>query len=358
MKHTHLLILIILLTSFSFLALLLCFVFCCCYRRGAQEDVPRDPESGFEVKEKEGGMAVVGSKEILMNFEGGQDLTVLDILDAPGEVIGKSSYGTLYRAALFSSGNSRSALLRFYKPACTLGLKEVVPIIELLGSIRHPNLVPLFAFYAGSRGEKLLVHSFYRKGNLSHFIRDGNGEVHRWPIICKISMGVARALDYLHTSFETPIVHANLKAKNIFLDNLFQPHVSDFGLHLLLTPMAGQEMLDIAADEGYKAPEVIKIKDAGEMSDIYSFGVILLELLTGKELVDEYTSYPGLPNVVKSAIIEDRITELFHPMVFLDQKEDRIVELLRLAMDCCSPSPSIRPNAKEVLTRLEDIQRL
>ncbi|XP_031110185.1 putative kinase-like protein TMKL1 [Ipomoea triloba] len=358
MEHKHLVILIIGLTSFCVAALVV-YMWCCCRKRGG-EDVPRDLEGGFEVKERDG---VVG-KEILMRFEGGEDLTVLDILDAPGEVIGKSGYGTLYRAALLRS--NRPALLRFFRPPCTLSLKEVVPIIEVLGSIRHPNLVPLYAFYAGPRGEKLLVHSFYRRGNLAQFIRDGVGEVHKWPIICRISMGIARGLDYLHTAFEIPIVHGNLKSKNILLDGHFRPRVSDFGLHLLLTPTAGQEMLETAAVQGYKVPELIKMKDASEESDIYSLGVILLELLTGKEPMDEYT-FPAkdtlLPNVVKTAIIEDRITDLFHPIVLgqsngkKEAVEDHILELLRLAMVCCSPSPSLRPTVKEVLTRLEEIER-
>lgn len=180
-------------------------------------------------------------------------------------------------------------------------------------------------------------------------------------------MGIARGLDYLHTAFEIPIIHGNLKSKNIFLDGHFRPRVSDYGIHLLLTPSAGQEMLETAAVQGYKVPELIKMKDASEESDIYSLGVVLLELLTGKEPIgDEYT-YPAndfiLPNVVKTAIIEDRITELFHPMVLGQSNgkkevvEDRILELLRLAMDCCSPSPSLRPTIKEVLTRLEEIER-
>ncbi|RAL52256.1 hypothetical protein DM860_016105 [Cuscuta australis] len=350
MKPAHvLLILLILITSFFFLALILCLSCCFCRRRGTEEDVHRDPESGFE--EREG---VVEVKETLMNFKGGEDLGVIDILDAPGEVIGKSKFGTLYMALLRSD---KPALLRFFRPPCTLSIKEFVPIVELLGSIRHPNLVPLFAFYAGPRGEKLLVHPFYHRGDLGHLIADGNGEVHRWPTICTISMGIARALYHLHTDFEIPIVHGNLKTKNILLDSHFQPHVSDFGLHLLLTPKAGQEMLETAAAEGYKGPELIKIKEISEEGDIYSFGVILLELLTGKEPFLGISSHLSLPNMVKSAIIEERITELFHPMVLVDQKEGRVVELLRLAMDCCSPLPPLRPNIKEVLTRLQEIGR-
>lgn len=104
-----------------------------------------------------------------IKFQGGESLTVHDILDAPGEVIGKSGYGTLYRANLLSADTVM--LLRFLRPTCTDKLEQVVPLIQALGSIRHPNLVPLCAFYAGPRGEKLLVYPFYSTKNLAQFIR-------------------------------------------------------------------------------------------------------------------------------------------------------------------------------------------
>lgn len=107
--------------------------------------------------------------EDLLTFQGGQDLTISDILDAPGEVIGKSNYGTLYKALLHRSNCVR--LLRFLRPVCIARAKDFEEAIQLLGSIRHPNLVPLVGFYAGPRGEKLLVHPFFRRGSMAQFIR-------------------------------------------------------------------------------------------------------------------------------------------------------------------------------------------
>lgn len=162
MEHKHKLVLLITLTSLSFLTILFLAVFC--FRRRKAENGSRNIEATFECE----GDGVVNTGD-LVKFQGGEDLSVLEILDAPGEVIGKSSYGTLYRASLV---NSKSlTLLRFLRPTCTLRIKEVMPIIELLGSIRHPNLVPLNAFYAGPRGEKLMVHPFCGLGNLAQFIR-------------------------------------------------------------------------------------------------------------------------------------------------------------------------------------------
>lgn len=353
------LILVIGLTL-SAVAIFLFLMIYYCYRKKTGVGIAKDMETNFECEERREGLDI----EELIRFEGAEDLSVHDILEAPGEVIGKSSYGTLYRASLLTTNSL--ALLRFLRPACTLRMKEVLPIIELLGSLRHPNLVPLYAFYAGPRGEKLMVHPFYRLGNLAELIRDGNGEAHRWPIIYRISVGIAKALTYLHMGFEKPIIHGNLKSKNILLDRHYQPYLSDFGLHLLLNPTTGQEILEASAAEGYKAPEVIKMKDAGEESDIFSFGVILLELLTGKEPIDEKPTTPDqdyrLPNVIRAAILDDHITELYHPDIILssskDQRaviQDRILRLFQLSMACCSPSPPLRPDAKQILSKLEEI---
>lgn len=164
MKNKLKLVLIIGLTSLTLLTILLFTIFCC--RRRKRQTDPKDVESVLERDEEDGFVKT----EVLIKFNGGEDLSVGEILDAPGEVIAKSSHGTLYRASLVNSNSI--ALLRFLRPTCALRTKEVLHIVELLGSIRHPNMVPLHAFYAGPRGEKLMVHPFYGPGNLAHFIKN------------------------------------------------------------------------------------------------------------------------------------------------------------------------------------------
>ncbi|KAL7146598.1 hypothetical protein ABFS83_06G051600 [Erythranthe nasuta] len=355
MLHKHKLALIIGLTSLSALALLLIALFYA--RRTKQENggsnTYTDAEAGEPVVQAEG----------LIKFHGGENLTVQEILDAPGEVIGKSTYGTLYRANLVNSNSL--ALLRFLRPTCTMRTEDLMPIVEVLGSVRHPNLMPLTAFYAGPRGEKLMVHPFFGLGNLSQFIRDSSGEARKWPTICRISIGIARGIHHLQTSLNKPIVHGNLKSKNILLDSNYQPYVSDFGLHLLLNPTAGQEMVQVLSSRGYKPPELIKMKDACEESDIYSLGVIFLELLTGKEAINEDADQDQdfyLPSALRSAILDDRAVELYHPDILIglsnDERvvtEDGILRYFQLAMACCSPSRNVRPGIKQILEKLEEI---
>ncbi|XP_052174446.1 probable leucine-rich repeat receptor-like protein kinase IMK3 [Diospyros lotus] len=358
MERKFKLILVLGSSSLAILLILCSMIYCLC-RRKPGRDQSEDTEGGFQFKEK-------GEEETedLIKFQGGEDLTVHEILDAPGEVIGKSGYGTLYRASLL--GVNSVVVLRFLRPACTGSINEVVATVQVLGSIRHPNLVPLGAFYAGPRGEKLLVHPFYGRGNLAQFIRDGNG-AHKWEIIYRISLGIARGIDHLHTGMHKPIIHGNLKSKNILLDRNYQPCVSDSGLHLLLNPTAGQEMLEVSAAQGYKAPELIEMKDASQETDVYSLGVIFLEILTGREPINENPTPDEdfyLPNSMRNALLENRIMDLYRADILLGQSgdqirvhEERIHKFFQLAISCCSTSPSRRPHIKQVLRKLDEIGR-
>ncbi|GAU24442.1 hypothetical protein TSUD_364260 [Trifolium subterraneum] len=125
-------------------------------------------------------------------------------------------------------------------------------------------------------------------------------------------------------------------------------------------------MLESSSAQGYKAPELIKMKDASEVTDIYSLGVILLELLSGKEPINEHPTPDEdfyLPNFMRNAVLGHRISDLYHPAILLrngidDESqvtEECVLKFFQLAMACCSPSPSIRPNIKQVIRKLEEI---
>lgn len=120
--------------------------------------------------------------EDLMVFPGGEELSIHGILDAPGEVVGKSSYSTMYKASL-QMGKDKAAtmlLLRFIRPTCMGRTREIFPSVQVLGFVRHSNLVPLWALYVGPRGEKLLVHPFFLHGSLYHFLK-GNRSINQSP---------------------------------------------------------------------------------------------------------------------------------------------------------------------------------
>ncbi|KAK6925815.1 Protein kinase domain [Dillenia turbinata] len=357
MKHKFVFKLSLGLAITAVLIIVLLIAFFCRKRKRKNQNL-EDNEVDFSEKQE-------FESEDLILFQGGENLCISDILDSPGEVIWKSSFGTLYKANLQMSNSVM--LLRFIRPACSASTDEILSAIQLIGSIRHSNLLPLKAFYAGPRGEKLLVHPFYGFGTLAHFIREGTSDCHSWTIIYRISMGIAQGLCHLHTGLEKSVVHGNLKSRNVLLDQNYQPYVADFGLHLLLNPSAAQGMLDLSAAQGYKAPELIKMKEASEETDIYSLGVIFLEMLTGKEPINADAIHDEeiyLPNMLRNAILNHRITDLYHQDILLNQSGDhgliteaQILKFFQLAMACCSPSPSLRPNIKQVLRKLEEIEK-
>ncbi|EAY95067.1 hypothetical protein OsI_16883 [Oryza sativa Indica Group] len=303
-----------------------------------------------------------GAEEALVRFPGGEGLTVAAILEAPGEVVAKSGHSTLYRAGL--SAGEAVALLRFVRPVCAAAADEATAAARLLGALQHPNLVPIRALYVGPRGEMLLVHPFYAAGSLRRFLQEGINVSQKWGIICKLSIGIVKGLDHLHSGSQKPIVHGNLKTNNIMLDADFQPRISDFGLYLLLNPAAAQQMLEASAMQGYKAPELIKMREATRESDIYSLGVILLEMLAQKEAAN--SSSPNardihLPSSFKDLVLERKISDAFSSELVKQSKnsgkEQNLNAFFELATACCNPSPSLRPDTKRILKMLEEISR-
>lgn len=309
-----------------------------------------------------GGSGPHGAAQALVKFPGGEALSVAAILEAPGEVVAKSAHSTLYRAAVRSG--EAAVLLRFVRPACAVGADEAYAAARRIGAVSHPNLVPLRAVYVGPRGEKLLVHPFYAAGSLRRFLQEGIAESQRWSIVCNLSLGIAKGLDHLHTGLEKPMVHGNLKTSNILLDANYECRISDYSLYLLLNPAAAQEMLETSAAQGYKAPELIKMRDATRESDIYSLGVVLLELLAQKEPGDDGRPNPRdilLPASFKNLVLERKISDAFGSDLARhckrSGKEKNLNAFFELATACCSPSPSLRPNTKHILKRLEEIVR-
>uniref|UniRef100_A0ACD5Z3L4 Uncharacterized protein n=1 Tax=Avena sativa TaxID=4498 RepID=A0ACD5Z3L4_AVESA len=308
-----------------------------------------------------------GGANALVKFPGGEALTVAAILEAPGEVVAKSSHSTVYRAAMRSG--EAAVLLRFVRPACAVGPEEATAAARRIGAVSHPNLVPLRAVYVGPRGEKLLVHPFYAAGSLHRFLQEGIADSQRWNIICKLSLCIAKGLDHLHTGLEKPIIHGNLKTNNILLDASNECKISDYGLYLLLNTGGAHEMLETSAAQGYKAPELVRMRDATRESDVYSFGVVLLEMLAQKEPSarnDDRNSAPSsrdifLPVSFKNLVLERKISDAFSSDLVRQSRkagnEKKLNAFFELATACCSPSPSLRPSTKEILRRLEEIAK-
>ncbi|KAL5203770.1 hypothetical protein ABZP36_008641 [Zizania latifolia] len=295
----------------------------------------------------------VGGK--LVHLDGPMAFTADDLLCATAEIMGKSTYGTVYKATL--EDGSLVAVKRL-REKITKGHKDFEAEAAVLGKIRHPNLLPLRAYYLGPKGEKLLVLDLMPNGSLSAFLhgRAPNTPIN-WETRMTIAKGTARGLAFLHD--DVSIVHGNLTSSNVLLDDNTNPKIADFGLSRLMTPAANSSVLAAAGALGYRAPELSKLKKASAKTDVYSLGVIILELLTGKPPADT-TDGMDLPQWVASIVKEEWTSEVFDLELMRGADAgpagDELVDTLKLALHCVDPSPSVRPDAREVLRQLEQIR--
>ncbi|XWS67301.1 hypothetical protein CRYUN_Cryun05aG0275700 [Craigia yunnanensis] len=171
----------------------------------------------------------------------------------------------------------------------------------------------------------------------------------------RIVIGVTRGLNYLHT--QENITHGNLTSSNILLDEQTNAYIAEFGLSRLITAAASTNVIATAGTLGYQAPELSKLKNASTKTDVYSLGVIILELLTGKS-PGELMNGMDLPQWVASIVKEEWTNEVFDLELMQDTPSinDELLNTLKLALHCVDPSPAARPEVQQVVQQLEEIK--
>ncbi|ESQ56403.1 hypothetical protein EUTSA_v10024625mg [Eutrema salsugineum] len=313
-------------------------------------------ESEYDMEEGEDEEEIGDGK--LVVFQGGENLTLEDVLNATGQVMEKTSYGTVYKAKLSDGGTIALRLLR--EGSCK-DRSSGLPVIKQLGRIRHENLVPLRAFYQGKRGEKLLIYDYLPNRNLHDLLHESKPgkPVLNWARRHKIALGIARGLAYLHTGQEVPIVHGNVRSGNVLVDDFFVARLTEFGLDKLMVQAVADDVMSQAKSDGYKAAELHKMKKCNPRTDVFAFGILLLEILMGKKpgKSGRNNEFVDLPSLVKIAVLEETTMEVFDLEVLKGIRspmEDGLVQALKLAMGCCAPVPSVRPTMEEVVRQLEE----
>ncbi|CAJ2672275.1 unnamed protein product [Trifolium pratense] len=269
-------------------------------------------------------------------------------------LIGTGGFGSTYKTELspgFFVAIKRLSIGRFQ------GIQQFETEIRTLGRIRHKNLVTLIGYYVG-KAEMLLIYNYLSGGNLEGFIRSGKNV--KWPVIYKIAKDIAKALAYLHYDCVPRIIHRDIKPSNILLDGNLNAYLSDFGLARLLEVSETHATTDVAGTFGYVAPEYAITCRVCDKADVYSYGVVLLELISGKRSLDpSFSSYGNGFNIVPWAellLTEGRCSELFSSTLWESGPKEKLMGLLKIALTCTVETRSIRPSIKIVLDKLKQLK--
>ncbi|CAL4962712.1 unnamed protein product [Urochloa decumbens] len=297
-----------------------------------------------------GGGAGEQSRLVFVGKGAGYSFDLEDLLRASAEVLGKGSVGTSYKAVL---EEGTTVVVKRLKDVAA-ARREFDAHMEALGRVEHRNVLPVRAYYF-SKDEKLLVYDYLPNGSLSAMLHGSRGSGRTpldWEARMRSALSAARGLAHLHTAHN--LVHGNVKASNVLLrPDPDAAALSDFSLHQLFAPSSTRA-------GGYRAPEVVDSRRLTFKSDVYSLGVLFLELLTGKSPAHASLEGDGtldLPRWVQSVVREEWTAEVFDvELVRLGASaEEEMVALLQVAMACVATVPDARPDAPDVVRMIEEI---
>ncbi|XP_065861545.1 probably inactive leucine-rich repeat receptor-like protein kinase At3g28040 [Euphorbia lathyris] len=272
--------------------------------------------------------------------------------------IGEGVFGTVYKVSLSSSGSRErvAAIKKLFTSNLIQYPEDFDREVRILGKARHPNLIAIRGYY-WTPELQFVVSELGPEGNLQEKLhaRLPCSPALSWENRFKIVLGTAKGLAYLHHSLRPPIIHYNIKPSNILVDKNYNAKITDFGLARLVRKVDKQHVLSNRL--GYVAPEVAcESLRVNEKCDVYGFGVLILEVVTGRRAV-EY----GEDNVV---ILNDHIRVLLEEGNVLecvdnsmgDYPEDEVLPVLKLALVCTSHIPSSRPSMAEVVQIMQVIK--
>ncbi|OWM66270.1 probable serine/threonine-protein kinase At1g01540 [Punica granatum] len=272
---------------------------------------------------------------------------------ADENVIGEGGYGIVYyglfednaQVAVKNLLNNRGQAEREFKVE-----------VEAIGRVRHKNLVRLLG-YCAEGAHRMLVYEYVNNGNLEQWLHGDVGPQSplTWDIRMKIILGTAKGLTYLHEGLEPKVVHRDIKSSNILLDKQWYPKVSDFGLAKLLCSDSSYITTRVMGTFGYVAPEYASTGMLNERSDVYSFGILIMEIISGRNPVD-YSRPPEEVNLVdwlKKMVTDKNPEGVLDPKLPEKPTSRALKRVLLVALRCVDPTAQKRPKMGHVVHMLE-----
>ncbi|KAK2989146.1 hypothetical protein RJ640_027220 [Escallonia rubra] len=278
-------------------------------------------------------------------------------------LIGGGTIGTVYKTEF--EGGISIAVKKLESLGRIRNQDEFEHEIGRLGNLLHPNLIAFQGYYWSSTMQ-LILSEYVPNGNLYDNLHGvnypgtstgvGNTEL-TWSRRFEIALGTARALAYLHHDCRPPVLHLNIKSTNILLNENYEARLSDYGLGKLLPLLDNYGLTKFHNAVGYVAPELAQSMRQSDKCDVYSFGVILLELVTGRKPVESPTANEVvvLGEYVRGLIERGSASDCFDRSLrgFV---ESELIQVMKLGLICTSEMPSRRPSMAEVVQVLESIR--
>ncbi|KAK1300426.1 putative receptor-like protein kinase [Acorus calamus] len=264
-------------------------------------------------------------------------------------IIGRGGFGTVYKGQ-FSNGFV-AAVKRMDKVS-EQGVEDFSREMELLGRLHHRHLVSLRG-YCVAKNDRFLMYEYMENGSLKDHLHSPEQTPLSWETRIEIAIDVANALEYLHFYCDPPLCHRDIKSSNILLDENFVAKVADFGLaHASRTGAISFEPVntDVRGTPGYMDPEYVVTQELTEKSDIYSYGVLLLELLTGRRAIHDKKNLVEWSTQFMDD--ESSLSDLVDPVIAGSVDSEQLKSAVEIVRWCTQGEGKTRPSIKQVLRLL------
>ncbi|CAJ1944430.1 unnamed protein product [Sphenostylis stenocarpa] len=254
------------------------------------------------------------------------------------------------------------------------GEKEFRSEVAAIASVHHVNLVRMFGYCNAPTAPRYLVYEYIPNGSLDCWIFPSRESSSRrggclpWNLRYKVAIDVAKGLSYLHHDCRKRVLHLDVKPENILLDENYKALVSDFGLSTLVSYDVSQVMTTMRGTRGYLAPEWLLERGVSEKTDIYSYGMVLLEIIGGRRNVLRVEDprdrtkkkWEFFPKIVNEKVREGKFMEIVdHRLIEIGGVEDsEVIRLVYIALWCIQEKPRLRPSMAQVVDMLESRVRV